>query len=129
MTRSAMFRHSLSGAALLLAATAGAATPERSTEAFYREAVALRDKGAMAIFSSRLKPVMQEGQAAGVNARDQRRAAVARGEHPNYCPPVKGALDSGELLGLLGRIPADERGRLPLSQGMARAFAMKWPCK
>jgi hypothetical protein len=124
-----MFCLSLSGAALMLAATAGAATPERSTEAFYREAVALRGKGAMALFSSRLKPVMQEGQAAGVSARDQRRATVARGERPSYCPPAKGALDSDELLGLLGRIPAEERGRLPLSQGMARAFAMKWPCK
>ena len=129
MTPSAMFRVALSGAALVLAATAVAATPERSTEAFYREAVALRDKGAMAIFSSRLKPVMQEGQAAGVSARDQRRAAVARGERPSYCPPAKGALDSDEMLGLLGRIPANERDRLPLSQGMARAFAMKWPCK
>lgn len=107
----------------------GAAAAERSTEAYYREALALQAKGPMALLSGRLRPMMAEGQAAGLAARDQRRAAVARGDKPAYCPPAKGAIQSEELLALLGRIPAEERARLPLSQGMARAFAVKWPCR
>lgn len=121
-----MRRPALAALALLVLAAAPA---ERSTEAFYRDALALKAKGAMALFAGNLRPLMAEGQAAGVAARDQRRAAVARGERPAYCPPQHGAINSEEMLTLLGRIPAEERARLPLSQGMARAFAAKWPCR
>ncbi|MBS0255371.1 MAG: hypothetical protein JSS36_09230 [Proteobacteria bacterium] len=83
----------------------------------------------MALLTGRVGPMMKEAQSAGLSARDQRRAALAHGERATYCPPDKARINSEEMLRLLGQIPAAERSKLPLSQGMARAFALKWPCR
>lgn len=113
-------------AALALAGTAQAA--ERTTEAFYAEATALKAKGPMALFSGRIKPLMAEGQAAGELLRQQRMAAIKRGEKPSYCPPDGAKMQSNEMMDGLGKLPQAERKALPLSQGMLRVLQAKWPC-
>ena len=118
---------------IVLAGTVMVAAPalaaERTTEAFYAEVTALKAKGAMALFSGRIGPLTKEGQAAGEMLRQQRLAAIGRGEKPSYCPPEGGKMGSDEMVQGLGRIPRDERARLPLSQGMLRVLQAKWPCR
>lgn len=108
---------------------AGPAFAERTTEAFYADAMALKAKGPMALFSSKLKPLMAEGKAAGEAMRQQRLAAQKRGEKPAYCPPEGGTMGQQEMMDGLARIPQAERRSLPLSQGMARVLAAKYPCR
>ena len=118
---------------LALAAAVVIATPalaaERTTEAFYAEATALKAKGAMALFSGRIGPLTKEGQTAGEVLRQQRLAAIQKGQKPTYCPPEGAKMKSDEMLAGLGRIPQAERARLPLSQGMLRVLQAKWPCR
>ncbi|WP_296677060.1 hypothetical protein [Novosphingobium sp.] len=102
---------------------------ERTTEAFYADAAALKAKGAMALFSGKLRPLMQEGQATGEALRQQRQAAIKRGEKPTYCPPQNAKMGSEEMLSGLGAIPQNERRALPLSVGMLRVLQAKWPCR
>ena len=119
-----------SAALALAAATAGVAyATERSTEAFYAEATALKAQGIKALFSGRIGALRSEGQAAGAAAKAAREAAVRHGQKPAYCPPPNATMADGEMLTLLARIPKAERERLPLSQGMTRALAAKWPCQ
>lgn len=117
------------GVLAALAVAGPAQAGERTTEAFYAEASALRAKGPMALFSGRIKPLTQEGQAAGELLRQQRLAAIKRGEKPSYCPPEGGKMPSSEMIDGLARIPQQERARLPLSQGMLRVLQARWPCR
>lgn len=117
------------GMAVSVGSIAPALAAERSTEAFYSDAQALKAKGPMALFSSKLKPLMKEGQAAGETLRQSRMAAIKRGEKPSYCPPEGGKMGQQEMLDGLGRIPVNERRTLPLSQGMLRVLQAKYPCR
>lgn len=68
----------LVAAALLLPSAASAQS--MNAEAFYQRATKLQNKGAIAIFSGgEIKALMDEGQASGKKAGEQRRADVAAG--------------------------------------------------
>lgn len=119
----------LTAAAVSLVLAAPAYAAERTTEAFYSDALALKAKGPMALFSGKLKPLMAEGKAAGEALRQQRLAALKRGEAPSYCPPEGGRMGQQDMLDGLGKIPADERRRLSLSQGILRVLQTRYPCR
>ena len=114
---------------LLLAVPAAASAQAMNAEAFFQKATALTKKGPLALFSSDLKPLMREGQAAGRNAGLARRAALKAGTRPRYCPPaeVKG-MDSKDFLTRLGRIAPAERRRIDMTEATNRILAGKYPC-
>lgn len=117
-------------AGILLMASIGVAhAAERSTEAFYAEATALKASGIKALFSGRIGALRSEGQAAGAAAKATREAAMKRGQKPAYCPPPNATMADNEMLAGLARISKAERERLPLSLGMTRVLAAKWPCR
>jgi hypothetical protein len=114
---------------LLLALPAAASAQSMNAEVFYQKASSLTKKGPMALFSSDLKRVINEGKAAGGKARESRLAAVKAGQKPRYCPP-KGAnsIGSDEYMKGLTAIPAAERARIDMTEATTRILARKFPC-
>lgn len=114
---------------LLLALPAAALAQTMNAEAFYTRAAALEKKGAMAIFSSDLKLVMNEGKAAAARARATRLAAIKAGQKPRYCPPEgsKG-MGSDEYMRGLAAIPVAERARIDMTEATTRILMRKFPC-
>jgi hypothetical protein len=116
-------------AALLLFASAASAQ-SMNAEQFHQRATALRGKGFMALFSgSEIKALTAEAQAAGKRAADNRKAAVAAGQRPRFCPP-KGPVSMGdsEFMTRLSAIPAADRARIDMTEAMTRILAVKYPC-
>ncbi|HEY8591934.1 MAG TPA: hypothetical protein VIL42_03610 [Sphingomicrobium sp.] len=117
-------------AALLIAAPASAWAQSMNAEAFHQRATALQKKGALALFSmGEVKKLMAEGQAAGKRAAQARRAALAAGEKPRFCPPAgKGKMDDNEFMTRLSAIPKAERARIDMTEAVNRILARKYPC-
>jgi hypothetical protein len=101
-----------------------------NAEAFYQRAAALQKKGVMALFSSDLKALTNEGKAAGAKARQQRLAAIAAGQKPRFCPP-EGPVSIGnnEFFDRLSAIPAADRSRIDMAEATTRILAAKFPCR
>ena len=118
--------------AMVLVATpmAAAMAQTMNAETFHQRATKLQKKGAMAIFSrGEIKALMNEGQAAGKRAREQRLAAVKAGNKPRYCPPDgPGRMHSDEFMKRLAAIPAAERARIDMTEATTRILATKFPC-
>ena len=118
--------------ALALAATPMAAMAQTmNAESFHKRATKLQKKGALAIFSrGEIKTLMNEGQAAGKRAREQRLAALKAGNRPRYCPPEgPQRMDSDEFMSRLAAIPPAERARIDMTEATIRILAAKYPCK
>ena len=116
-------------ASVLVVAPQSAFAQSMNAEQFYERATALQKKGVMALFSSDVKLLTNEGKAAGEAARRQRLAAVAAGHKPRYCPPADvHGMDSNEYLKRLSAIPAGERARIDLREATNRILAAKYPC-
>ena len=122
-------------APLLLLITAVLSFPEAANaqsmnaEAFFRKAQTLKAKGAMALMSRDLRPMIKEAKLAGMKARATRLAAVAAGRTPRYCPP-KGSkrLANDEFMAGMAAIPLAERLRIDLTEAMTRILVRKFPC-
>ena len=101
-----------------------------NAESFHQRATKLKKKGAMAIFSrGEIKTLMNEGQAAGKRAREQRLAAIKAGGRPRYCPPDgPQRMDSDEFMERLAAIPAAERARIDITEAAVRVLEHKFPC-
>ena len=96
---------------------------------FLTKATALKKKGPLALFSSDLKLLQKEVQASGSQLRAERLAAAKAGRKPAYCPPDKGgALGAEEVLAHFQSIPAAQRERMRVKDGMRSLFARKYPC-
>lgn len=119
----------VAGAAVLAAATPAAAQ-SMNAESFHQRATALKKKGALAIFSrGEIKALMAEGNAAGKFARDARRADLAAGRKPRYCPPGdKVLMNSDEFMTRLSAIPRAERMKIDMGEATIRILAAKVPC-
>ena len=123
-------------APLLILLTAGLTMPEAASaqsmnaEAFFRKAQSLKAKGAMALMSRDLGPMIKEARSAGLKARSTRLAAVAAGRTPRYCPP-KGSkrLGNEEFMAGMAAIPLAERLRIDLTEAMTRILVRKFPCR
>jgi hypothetical protein len=101
-----------------------------NAEIFNRRATALTKKGPLALFSrGEIKALMNEGQAAGKRAGENRRAAIAAGEKPRFCPPGKSAsMGSSEFMKRLNEIPAADRARIDMTEATTRILTQKYPC-
>jgi len=120
-------RTKLIAAALLAAAPVTAASAMNVAD-FLLKADALEKKGMMALFSSDLKLLKGEVEAAGMQLRSQRLAAQKAGRNPAYCHPAKGGMSPQELVALLRTIPPAQRPRTELKDGLRTVFARKYPC-
>jgi hypothetical protein len=115
-------------AMLTLAAPAFAAAGDMSVATFLAKADALEKKGAMALFSSDLKLLKAEGQAAGKAYRvrlDRERAAG----NPSSCPPKGSKVNSDQLLAHLRSYPAAQRPQISMKTAFADMFIKKYPCR
>ena len=73
---------------------------------------------------------MNEGQAAGKSAREQRLAVLKAGGKPRYCPPEGPvSINSDEFMQRLAAIPAADRARIDMTEATIRILAGKFPCK
>ncbi len=117
----------LLAAALLLAVPAAAQAMDVAT--FLTTAEALERKGVMALFSSDYKKLKGEVEAAGEQLRVERLAAVKAGRRAAYCPPEKSGLNSDELLAHFRSIPAQQRPRIQVKDGLRSLLARKYPCR
>jgi hypothetical protein len=118
-------------AALLIIIPSVASAQTMNAEEFNRRATALQKKGALALFSrGEIKALMKEGQAAGNKAAERRRADVAAGRKPRFCPPQgPQSMGSDEFMKRLAAIPAAERARIDMTEATTRIMAVKFPCK
>jgi hypothetical protein len=111
-----------------------AATPalaqSMNAELFHKRATALRKKGPLALFSrGEINKLTAEGNAAGRFARDARRADIAAGRKPRFCPPGdKVQMSSDEFMTRLSAIPRSERARIDMGEATIRILAAKVPC-
>lgn len=115
--------------AVLVASAASA--QNMNAESFHQRALALKNKGALALFSrSEIKALTGEVQAAGKMARQKRLAAVKASQAPRYCPPDGSQkMGSDELIHRLEEIPLAERSRIDMAEAMTRILAAKYPCR
>jgi hypothetical protein len=118
------------GAVMLLALPGLAAAQTMNAEEFHKSAVALQNKGAMAVFSmGKVKALMAEAKAAGENARRTRVATISQGKKPRYCPPDgPRTMSSSEFMNRLSAIPAGERVKIDMTEAMTRILEAKFPC-
>ena len=119
------------GVALLIFASCGASAQTMNAQEFHRRATALQKKGPLALFSrGEIKTLMNEGQAAGKKAGERRRADVAAGRKPRFCPPPgPQSMGSDEFMKRLAAIPAADRARIDMTEASTRIMAGKFPCK
>ena len=118
-------------ASLTLAAPAIGAPGDINADRFYVTAKELMGKGMGAMFDKRTKPMVADMKAAGERVRAANKAAVARGT-PLFCVPEaarKKGLDAQRAVAILGRLPAERRKRLTLSDAWREALAREYPCR
>jgi hypothetical protein len=97
---------------------------------FVNKADALEKKGMMALFSSDYKLLKGEIEAAAGQLRAERLAAQKANRPAAFCPTQKAVqLDAKELLGHFRAIPAAQRPRLQVKDGLRSLFARKYPCR
>ena len=82
----------------------------------------------MALFTSEYRLLKREAEGAGAQLKAENAALVKAGKPTPYCPPKKGSLGSTELLGGFRAIPAADRPRTSVKDGMRIYLARKWPC-
>lgn len=118
-------------AAVLVLVPVAASAQTMNAEVFHRRAAELQKKGVLAVFSGReIKVLTGEAQAAGKRAGELRRAALAAGQPPRFCPPKGGfSMNDKEFMASLSTIPATERSRMDMTEAMTRIFAGKFPCR
>ncbi len=114
--------------ALALTTPAIAAPGDMSVATFLTKADALKAKGPMALFSSDMSLLKNEGMAAGAaykNRLGQERAAG----RPSSCPPAGVKVDSDKLISFLRSYPEPARPRTSMKMAIADYFARTYPCR
>ena len=115
----------------LVALAAPALAQTMNADQFYKRARSLEKKGPLAIFSrGEINALMREAQAAGKQSGANRKADVAAGRRPRFCPPAEGRvrMNSDEFMALLSAIPPAERARIDMTEATTRIMARKFPC-
>ena len=113
---------------LIAAPAAAAATEDMSVATFLSKADALKAKGFMALGSSDIKLLREEGQAAGMayGARLQQERAAGK---PSSCPPKGTRPSSNQVLDHLRAYPAAKRASISMKAAMADYFIKTYPCR
>ena len=114
---------------VLMSLPSAAQAQSMNAEVFFKKAQTLKAKGAMALMSRDLRPMIREAKSAGLKARATRLAAVAAGRAPRYCPP-KGSkrLGNEEFMAGMAAIPPAERLSIDMTEAMTRILVRKFPC-
>jgi hypothetical protein len=118
----------------LLAAALLAIVPLGSAQAmdiatFLAKADALQKKGMMALMSSDYKLLKREIETEAAALRAERLAAERARRKTAYCPPAKQSLTSNEILAAFRTIPAAQRPRIQVKDGLRALMARKYPCR
>jgi hypothetical protein len=114
-------------AAIVLASASPALAMDVAT--FLERADKLKKKGPMALFTSEYRLLKREAEDAGAQLKAENAALVKARKPTPYCPPKKGSLGSNELLAGFRAIPAADRPRTSVKDGMRIYLAKKWPCR
>jgi hypothetical protein len=113
---------------LMVAAPALAAPGDMNVATFLAKAEALEKKGAAALFSSDLKLLRAEGNAAGAAYRARLERERAAGK-PSSCPPKGSRVNSDTLLAHLRTYPAANRTTITMRTAMADLLIKTYPCR
>jgi hypothetical protein len=118
-------KHVLLAACLLLAPVAAQAMP---VSEFLEDAEDI-PMNPTALLRADARRLMGEVQGAFTTIRDERRAAVAAGRTPAFCPPEGARVSLGpeELLARLNSIPQSRR-HISVTQAMREWMAERYPC-
>ena len=119
-------RFAVTAATILLAASPAAA--KMPAKIFLQRADSLRAKGPFALFSSDLKKLQFEAEAAGDELHDEHAAKMAAREPTDWCAPVTKYLGASELILGLHAIPPAELDRMDIKQAMRAVFKRNYPC-
>jgi len=120
---------------ILVAAAISICTPTLAAalggaQNFLERANRLKAKGPFAFFDSDYGRLKAEATAVGKAIGDDRIAAERSGRPILYCSPQPRAqLGSFEFIDGLQAIPAAERARMSLKEGMLRVLQKKYPCR
>ena len=96
---------------------------------FLTKAAALKKKGPLALFSGDLKLLQNEVKNSAGQLRTERLAAAKEGRKPAFCPPQKGVqIGAEEVLAHFQSIPAAQRERMRVKDGMRSLMAKRFPC-
>ncbi len=112
--------------AIALLGTAAAAAA-MDAETFYQKGRALEKKGMAAMFSSELKPVMNEMKAASKSVKAENEKAKAAGK-ALYCPPTKSRMSGKQVLNEFATIPQSHRKEVSVRQAWKEIMIKKYPC-
>ena len=106
------------------------AAPPGTAQNFLDRANRLKAKGPLAFFDSDYGRLKAEATAVGKAIGDDRIAAERAGRPILYCSPSPRAkLGNFEFIDGLAAIPAGERARMSLKDGMLRVLQRKYPCR
>jgi hypothetical protein len=112
--------------AVFLLGTSAAYAMDADT--FYIKGLALQKKGMAAMFSSDLKVVISELNAASTAVKAENEAAKASG-NPIYCAPAKPQkMSPDQLLGEFAKIPAARRKTQTVKSAWREIVMRKYPC-
>jgi hypothetical protein len=125
-----MIRPAFAALGLTLAplAAAHAAPGDMSVAVFLAKADGLRAKGPMALFSSDIKLLKAEGQAAGEAYRARLTREQAAGT-PSSCIPRGAKVGSDQVMAHLNTYPAAARPATTMRTAMADYFMRTYPCR
>lgn len=113
---------------VLAVVLASPASAEMTVAQFLPKANALQAKGAMAIFSSDLRPIMREMKSVSAQLKAEGEQRKAAGLPRRTCPPEGTKLTSAEVLAMLNTIPPAQRG-ISVKDGLVRVMMARFPCR
>ncbi len=108
---------------------AASAPGDMKISTFLQKADALKAKGILALASSDIKILKAEGQAAGESYRARIKSDKMKNLPPHSCPPVKGSLNSDELLAHFRIYTVAQRQQMSVRTGFAEMMKNRYPCK
>jgi hypothetical protein len=115
--------------AALLAAAPLSAASAMDVATFLTKAEALKKKGMLAMMSSDYELLKRQIQVDSRALYGERMAAERAGRKPAYCPPGKQWVAPEELLASFRTIPAAQRPRVQVKDGLRALLARKYPCR
>ena len=115
--------------AAVLVAVPVTALQAMTVATFLQKAEALESRGALALLSSDYGLLKNEISTASQSLRAERIAAQRAGRRATYCPPERAGVTPSELLASFRSIPAAQRQRMPVREGLRRLLVRKFPCR
>jgi hypothetical protein len=116
---------------LAAAAIVGASCPAAArmpASLFLKKADSLRARGPLALFSSDLKTLQFEAEAAGDELHLEHAERMASHQSTDWCAPVAKYLGPRELIEGMHALPRADLDRMDIKQAMRAVFARDYPC-